>query len=69
MHHNLFIARRERRIKQKEIAKEMHINHSTYSLKENGKAEFTLSEAFFLADKFEMTVDELFTKKEVNQCQ
>lgn len=62
MHNNLFIVRRENRIKQTEIAKELNIANSTYSLKESGKAEFTLSEAFFLSKKFGISVDELFSK-------
>lgn len=64
MHKNLYIARRENRLKQTDMAKKLKITNVTYSKKENGKAEFTLSEAFLLADYFGMTVDELFKKEE-----
>jgi len=62
MHHHLFIARRERRLKQKDIAALLDIHPVTYNKKENGKSEFELKEAFFLADYFETTVDSLFSK-------
>ena len=62
-YYNLYIARRENKLKQKDVAKELGIHVCTYSRKETGEKEFTLSEAFKLADMFNTTVDELFRRK------
>lgn len=64
MHYKLFVKRRESRMKQVEVAKLLNINNATYSLKENGKADFTLREAKKLAAIFECTLDELFGEAE-----
>lgn len=66
MHYRLFITRREKRLKQKDLAEVLHIHKITYNKKENGVAEFTLSEAFALANYFETTVDELFKEEGSN---
>lgn len=63
---NLYIARRERRISQKEIAELLKICQSSYQNKEIGRTAFTLPEAAFLAKHFEMSLDELFTQKGAN---
>lgn len=60
MHHKLFIARREARLSQIKVAKMLNISNATYSLKENGKSEFTLSEAKKLAEIFGCTLNDLF---------
>ncbi|QQK77845.1 helix-turn-helix transcriptional regulator [Salicibibacter cibarius] len=62
MHVNLYVARKERRLSQYNISKVIGIHKQTYYLKENGKKEFTLSEAKQLAEIFDTTVDELFSK-------
>ena len=62
MHYKLYVARKENRLKQKDVARELDIHSVTYSRKESGEKEFTLSEAFRLAEIFETTVDELFRK-------
>ena len=64
MHYRLYVARRERRLKQKHVADHLQIHSATYNRKENGVAEFTLSEAFALANYFGSTVDELFQQEE-----
>lgn len=64
MHYKLYIKRRESRMKQSEIAKLLNINPATYSLKENGKYEFTLAEAKKLANIFDCTLNDLFQKEE-----
>lgn len=69
MHHKLFIARREARMKQTDLAKKLHISSATYSLKENGKADFTLSEAIKLAQIFNCTLNDLFQSAERGQAQ
>lgn len=65
MHHKLYIKRREARLKQREVASLLNINHATYSLKENGKADFSLTEALKLANHFNCTLDDLFWEEDV----
>ncbi|MCM3637727.1 helix-turn-helix domain-containing protein [Sporosarcina luteola] len=65
MHIQLFIKRREARMKQVDVAKILNINNATYSLKENGKADFTLREAIKLAAIFGCTLNDLFWDQEV----
>ena len=62
MHHNLYIARRENRMKQTDVAKKLMIHSVTYSRKERAELDFTLTEAFALSEIFQMTVEELFGK-------
>jgi len=62
--HKLYIARRERRLRQKDVAKMLHIDPQTYHLKEAGKRDFTLKEAKKLTTIFNMTLDELFGDEE-----
>lgn len=64
MHHKLYIARREARLSQIKLAKMLNISNATYSLKENGKADFSLSEARKLAEIFGCTLNDLFQKEE-----
>lgn len=66
MHHNLYVARRENRMKQTEVAKKLMIHRVSYSRKERGEQDFTLNEAFILAKLFNTTVDQLFSKGEEN---
>lgn len=62
MHYRLFVARKENKLDQKDVAKELGIHRVSYSRKETEDKEFTLSEALKLADLFDTTVDELFKK-------
>lgn len=62
MHYKLYVARKENRLKQIDIARKLDIHSVTYSRKETGEKEFTLSEALSLAEMFNTTVDELFGK-------
>ena len=59
----LYIKRKEKRLKQKEVAEMLGIHKQSYYLKENGKREFTISEAKKLAKIFDCTLDELFGKE------
>lgn len=52
--------RREARLKQTEVARLLNVTNVTYSLKENGKNDFTLKEAKTLAGYFSCTLDDLF---------
>ena len=68
MHHNLYVARKENELKQKEVAKRLMIHSVTYSRKERGELDFTLKEAFVLAELFETTVEQLFSKGSETKC-
>ena len=56
----VLIKRKENKLKQSDIAKILHIDKQTYYLKENGKNEFTVTEAKRLATYYGCTLDELF---------
>lgn len=60
MHHYLYVARREHRLKQKDVARKIGIHPQSYYLKESGKREFTITEARRLAVLFSSTLDDLF---------
>lgn len=51
---------------QADVANELGILYTTYSLKENGKQDFSLPEAKKIADLFNLTIDEVFFSQEVN---
>ncbi|MBV5122211.1 helix-turn-helix transcriptional regulator [Bacillus halotolerans] len=60
MYLNLFVARKEKRKSQREIAEVLKISPQTYHLKESGKSDFLLAEARVLAQLFERSIDDLF---------
>jgi putative transcriptional regulator len=60
MQAKLYVARRERNLKQKDVAKKLGIHPQTYHEKERGKKDFTLSEAKMLAQIFNCTLNDLF---------
>lgn len=64
MHYKLFVRRKESKMKQVEVAKRLNISNATYSLKENRKADFTLTEAMKLAKLFDCTLNDLFGEEE-----
>lgn len=57
----VLIKRKENKLKQADVAKILHIDKQTYYLKENGKSEFTISEAKKLATYYDCSIDELFS--------
>ncbi|ALX50431.1 helix-turn-helix transcriptional regulator [Lentibacillus amyloliquefaciens] len=63
---NLYIARREHDIYQKDIANKLGIHPQTYHEKERGKKDFTLTEARMLAQIFECTLNDLFQEEKTN---
>ncbi|WP_138090910.1 helix-turn-helix transcriptional regulator [Halalkalibacterium halodurans] len=60
MNHKLYVARREKRLKQKDVAQKIGIHPVTYQHKESGKTEFTMGEAKLLCKIFGCTLDDLF---------
>lgn len=60
MNRQVYIKRRESKLRQEDVADFLRINKQTYYLKENGKSEFTISEAKLLAKLYSCTLDELF---------
>lgn len=57
---NLYVARKENDMYQKDVAKKIGINSHTYYLKESGKSDFTITEANMLAQVFGKSLDDLF---------
>lgn len=55
----LYIARKENRLKQKDLAKKINVSEQTYSRKEKGK-DFTQTEMIMLAKIFNCTLNDLF---------
>lgn len=66
MKNNIKIYRALHSLKQEDISKKLGITLGTYSLKESGKAQFTLGEAKIIADLFNKTIDEIFFENKVN---
>lgn len=60
MQSKLIILRKERDIKQQELADLLNINVKTYNFKETGKSQFTMNEMFKISDFFGKSVDEIF---------
>ncbi|PFJ14952.1 transcriptional regulator [Bacillus cereus] len=60
MHHSLYVARRERKLLQKEVAEKIGVHPQTYHEKECGKVDFKLKEAQMLAKLFGCTLNDLF---------
>lgn len=60
MNAKLYIARRESKLKQSDVAKMIGIHPQSYYLKENGKRDFTMTEAKRLTIVFGRTLNDLF---------
>ena len=59
-HIRLYVARKERDIFQKDVAKMLGIHPQSYYEKERGRSDFTLREARMLAKIFDCTLNDLF---------
>ena len=66
MNHNLYIARRENKLYQKEVAKKIGMHEQTYARKERGELDFTIREGLMLAEIFSCSLNDLFGR-ELNQ--
>ncbi len=60
MNEQVYIKRRERRLKQEDVAKVLLMCRQSYGDRENGKIDFTIPEAKRLAKYYGCTLDELF---------
>lgn len=60
MSYQVYVKRRENKLRQEDVAKVLGINKQTYYLKERGKSVFTIPEAKLLARFYGCTLDELF---------
>lgn len=56
-------ARIQKNIKQHDIANELDMSQSTYSLIENGKREISLNELMTLRDLLDINIDYLFKNR------
>ncbi|KXU13651.1 hypothetical protein SORDD17_01657 [Streptococcus oralis] len=61
MQEKLLIIRKEKKVKQSELAEVLGISKNSYSLKEQGKTEFKLSEMFKIANYFQKDISDIFT--------
>lgn len=66
MNYQLYVARRENKMKQKDVAKKIGMHPQTYHLKETGKREFTIAEGKLLSKLFNRTLDELFGQERID---
>ena len=60
MNPQLYVKRKENKLRQADVAKKLNISTQSYYLKENGKRDFTITEAKRLAIIFNCTLDDLF---------
>lgn len=60
MYVKVLVARKEKKVSQKTVADVLKINDRTYSLKETGKTDFTMTEGLVLAKYFNTTLNDLF---------
>lgn len=66
MNAQVYIKRKEHRLRQADVAKKLGMSTQSYYLKETGKRDFTMTEAKRMALIYGCTLDELFpVKKEV----
>lgn len=56
----LFVARRERKLKQVDLAEKLGISKQSYYRKEKGLSDFTQTEMIRLARIFDCTLNDLF---------
>ncbi|MGL5087474.1 MAG: helix-turn-helix transcriptional regulator [Clostridium sp.] len=54
-------------LKQDDMAKKLQITRAAYNRKENGKVEFTISEALIIANILDKNIEEIFLKENVTQ--
>ncbi|MBM7631134.1 helix-turn-helix transcriptional regulator [Geomicrobium sediminis] len=64
--YKLYIARKERKLRQIDIAKKLSISKQSYYKKENGLSCFTQIEMNMLAKIFNCSLDDLFWYEESN---
>lgn len=56
----VYVKRREKNLRQEDVAKAISIHKQSYYLKEKGKRDFTIPEGKRLAKFYGCTLDELF---------
>lgn len=64
-HRELRAMRARYGLTQHDMAEMLDMHKATYNRKERGMIDFTLSEAKLLADKFKVTIEELFYPKDL----
>lgn len=62
MQWNLIIARKEKGIYQKDLAKVLNISEDGYGMKERGQVQFNANEMFILSDYFDKKIEQLFLR-------
>jgi len=64
MQWKLIIARKERGLKQKDMAKRLGMNVNSYGMRERGQLPFESDEMFIIGDWFGMRLDDIFLPRE-----
>src|SRR5699024_104568 len=64
MKNKVYIARKENKMRQADVAKKIMMSEKSYQLKESGIRDFTITEAKRLATIYNCTLDDLFGDKE-----
>lgn len=54
-------------MKQKDLAQYLGVSLNTYNFKENGKQDFTLTEAKKISNYFGLSIEEIFFSDNVNK--
>ena len=60
MQEKLIILRKKNNISQETISKYIGISKKSFCDKENGKYQFTIDEMFKIAEYFDMSIDQIF---------
>lgn len=60
MQGKLILLRKERNIKQQELADLLHISLKQYGFKENGKSVFNGDEMFAISNYFNLPIEDIF---------
>lgn len=64
MQWKLIIARKERGLKQKDMAKQLELSVESYGMRERGQLPFQSDEMFIIGEWFGMRLDDIFLPRE-----
>ncbi|MFD1416849.1 helix-turn-helix transcriptional regulator [Oceanobacillus jeddahense] len=63
MQWNLIISRKELKLSQVDMAKELKMSKDTYGRKERGETQFTADEMFLISDFLGKPIDQIFLRR------
>ncbi len=68
MQNQLYGLRKGHNETQKDLARLLSISEGAYRNKENGKAEFKMSEMFMISDHYGIPIDQIFLPRKYTKC-